>query len=250
MSIPVDKLLKAFPDTKQYRVRCTFHEPVLGTAPKNKEVYAKYIQSKALDLVQKTEVAGVDAGAQAALATTAEEIDEEVNTVPTAEDIENKGWTGFHEDEGGVFLYNYVIKGFCKEAASTMNRLPETETKKIKAFLKTIDALLFVKPRRIHILFNDKPIFSDDKDGPIVPLERALRVKTPQGERVTLARSDTVPEGSTIEFEILCLGVVSTAILEEWLNYGMWRGLGQWRNAEYGAFTHEIEEIKASPKPK
>jgi hypothetical protein len=34
---------------------------------------------------------------------------------------------------------------------------------------------------------------------------------------------------------------VTKAVLKEWLDYGALRGLGQWRNAGYGAFTYEVQ---------
>ena len=74
-------------------------------------------------------------------------------------------------------------------------------------------------------------------------LERPLRASTPQGERVTLVRSDSVPVGTTLEFTLRVLGAIRRKVLEEWFGYGLFRGLCQWRNGGYGRFQYELENI-------
>ena len=63
-----------------------------------------------------------------------------------------------------------------------------------------------------------------------------------QGERVSLANSEEIPEGSTIEFEIKLLDKSLYGVVLEWLDYGELRGLGQWRNSGKGRFTYELLE--------
>lgn len=50
--------------------------------------------------------------------------------------------------------------------------------------------------------------------------ERSLRAQTPMGERISIAKSETVPEGSTIEFEVECLDPKLEDMVRECLNYG------------------------------
>lgn len=69
--------------------------------------------------------------------------------------------------------------------------------------------------------------------------ERPLRASTPQGERVSIAKSENVPAGSTAEFEIECLDPGLEAMVRECLNYGTKRGLGQWRNSGKGRYEWE-----------
>ena len=61
----------------------------------------------------------------------------------------------------------------------------------------------------------------------------------PQGERVSIAKSESVPAGSTAEFEIECLDPKLEDMVRECLDYGTKRGLGQWRNSGKGRYEWE-----------
>jgi len=194
----------------KYKVTLTLKEELLGTVPKDKDVYAGHIATKA--------------------ALTDEALAEELKTV---EHIEEKGWTGFHMLNGQPILYDYVFKGFFKDACGMLRRAADTKSKKVQAYKKIIDGLVFVFPRKVPIIIVGKMGVN----------ERPLRASTAQGERVALARSDTCPAGSMIVFECHIMGGVSKALLTEWLDYGAFRGLGQWRNAGFGQFTYELEKL-------
>lgn len=201
-----------------YEIELTFKEPMLGTVPKNKDIYRDFVASKA---------------------PVPENGEAEVETVQEAEE---RGWTGFHAlSDGRPFIYNYMIKGFFKDACSMLSRVSGKKEKgkdrvaknnssRLTAFKKVIDGLVFVEPREIPIELN----------GVLEIIERPLRAQTAQGERVTLCRSDIAPAGSKIVFKVHVLGEVSKALLVEWLDYGAFRGLGQWRNASYGSFTYTL----------
>ena len=194
----------------KYHITLTFAEPLLGTVSLNKEIYADYIASKAPE--------GADTG-------------DELETV--AEMME-KGTTGFHRLEDGTpILYDYAVKGFFKDACGMLARTPESGSSKVRAYKKIIDGLVFVAPRRIPIAIDGLKIGI---------LERPLRAQTAQGERVALARSEMIPEGASISFDVLILGQVTESLLKEWLEYGALRGLGQWRNASYGRFAYELSK--------
>jgi hypothetical protein len=196
----------------KYQVTLTLLEPMLGTVPKDPEVYASHIMTKA--------------------ALTDEQAAEELESVEHAEE---KGWTGFHQVDGKPIIYDYVVKGFFKDACGMLRRVDKSESSKVRAYKKEIDGLVFITPRQIPIRVNG--------DGMGV-LERPLRAQTAQGERVTLARSDTVPAGTVLEFTINALGgSISEQLLREWLDYGENRGLGQWRNAGYGRFSYTINKL-------
>ena len=190
---------------KTSRVTLTFLEPLLGTAPGDKEIYAKFIATKA-----------------------ASGTEDEVESCPTLENAT----TGFHRDASGPFLYDYQIKGFFKDACSMLARVKDSASNKLKAYKKTIDGLLFIQPRRVYL----------NLSGPITTLERPLRAQTAQGERIALARSEAAPAGTTVTCELLNLGIAEE-LIKEWLTYGALRGLGQWRNASFGKFEYLWQEV-------
>jgi len=205
---------------ERFNVILTFLEPILGTVAKDPEVYASFIAKNA---------PVPEAGAQ------------EVETVPESlEHKEAKGWTGFHEleGEGGPLpsLYDYVLKGFFKDACGMLRRVEGTLSKKTKAYKKIIDGLVFVEPRQIALILPE--------GAEMGVLERPLRAQTAQGERIALARSDTCPAGTMMFFTVELVGAVTETLLMEWLDYGSKRGLGQWRNAGYGRFEYEIEKVE------
>ena len=72
--------------------------------------------------------------------------------------------------------------------------------------------------------------------------QRPLRAQTMQGERVALASSETVPAGSSMTFEIKMLTDGHEKAVKEALDYGRFRGFGQWRNSGKGIFHYEILE--------
>ena len=68
--------------------------------------------------------------------------------------------------------------------------------------------------------------------------ENGVDAVTEKG-RTALASSETVPEGSVIEFTIIMLDERIEPLVRECLDYGALRGIGQWRNAGKGTFTWE-----------
>lgn len=138
---------------QEIKVRLTFTEEILGTAAADKEIHKTYIASLAPNAPSKKE---------------------EVEAVGVEETIE-KAMTVFPRNKEGVPIYwDYQIKGFFKDAAGMLRKVPNTKSSKIKAYKKEIDGLIFVKERQIPIHF----------DGEIGNCERPLRGQTPQGERV------------------------------------------------------------------
>ena len=132
-------------------------------------------------------------------------------------------------DDGTPFLYDYQIKGFLKDTVGGLRKVKNTQSSKIKAYKKEIDKLIFPEPRCIPILF----------DGNITECQRPLRAQTMQGERVSLAISESTPAGATVEFTITMLSDEHEALVRECLDYGRFSGIGQWRNSGKGRFTWE-----------
>ena len=133
------------------------------------------------------------------------------------------------------FVWDYQWKGFLKDAFGSLKKVPDSECGKIKAYKKEIDGLIFVYPRKIPI---------DLHGGDIGICQRPLRASTAQGERVALASSETIPEGSSMIFEIECLLDTHVKPVIEALEYGARRGWGQWRNSGKGRFHYKILERK------
>ena len=69
--------------------------------------------------------------------------------------------------------------------------------------------------------------------------QRPLRASTAQGERIALASSETVPAGAECEFTIVCLVDNDIDLVKEWLEYGQFHGMLQWRNSGKGRFVWE-----------
>lgn len=193
---------------KELKVRVTFTEELLGTANSDPKIHEDFIASKAPDALSRTE---------------------EIEALGVDEVVE-KAMTIFPRDEeGNPIVWDYQIKGFFKDTCSTLRKVTGTRSSKIKAYKKEIDGLIFPEPRKIKINF----------DGELGNCQRPLRAQTMQGERVALANSETIPAGAYIEFSVTCLSDDHIEVVKEWLDYGRYKGLGQWRNSGKGRFTWE-----------
>ena len=91
---------------------------------------------------------------------------------------------------------------------------------------------MFVEPRKIPMQLPDGAGLGE--------LQRPLRASTAQGERVALACSETAPAGTVQEFDVVLLKEDLEPYVLEWLDYGAYHGIGQWRNSGAGRFTYEI----------
>lgn len=193
-----------------YKIRVTLLEDLLGTVPKNKALYTDYIASKR---------------PVASLEDQAEGVNDELEMVPEVEGEDNIG-TGFFSDADGIYLINYQFKGFLKEGANNLK-----DQLDITALKSKIDNFVFVSPRHIYL-----------KEAPDGNFERPLRGMTPTGPRVALARSDFVKKGLSFDVELTMLAhaEISQAVLEAILDYGMFKGLGQFRNGGFGQISWEF----------
>lgn len=205
------------------KVRITFTDEVLGTCNPNPDIHSEFIASKAPD---------------------AETRNEEIERIIEADGVSaaiEKSMTIFprmEDDPDTPIFFSYQFKGFFKEAARMMKKVPNSRTSKMKAYLKEIDGLIFV--------------FSDESDNPKnIPIrlsgemgvcERPLRASTAQGERIALASSETVPAGSWCDIIIRLLNPDDWKYVEEWLTYGQYHGMLQWRNSGKGTFVWKVIE--------
>ena len=207
-------------EIREYKIEVTFTRDLLGSVPKDKEIYRRYIASK-----------GEDDGVEE------EDLDQEVDDVPEDGSGET-GWTGFLTDENGPYLSDHVVIGFLKSAGMALRRIKGTESSKIRPYRKVLNDLVHVKEEKLYLQLPE--------GGELGELGRSLRASTPQGERVAIAYSDTAPRGTKVEFTLQIVSgsekspAVSQEWLEELLDYGAFLGFGQWRNAGYGRFTYTI----------
>lgn len=193
-------------DTKNYRLKVTFITGPLGTQPQ-KDVATEYITSKAVD------------------PETGELPADELATLPEALE---KGTTAFHRLNGAPIYYDYMVKGFIKEAGQVFNGL-----RGVKNLRSKLDNLVFVTPRQIML---NTPAGSE-----MTYCERPLRAQTAQGPRTSLARSEELPAGTWFECRLEVFdGPISEPLLRDLLSYGEKKGFGQWRNGGRGRFTFEL----------
>lgn len=185
-------------------VEITLNEPMLGTTSGDKEVAKTFIASKNPNGVADDEIAAID-----------------------EMEVLQKSSTCFPRDTNdNPFMWDYQVKGFFKDACGMLKRVTGTKSSGIKAYKKIIDGLIFPSPRKIPI----------DLSGPLTWTERPLRAQTAKGERIALARSETVPAGSILRFDIKYMQPKMRDVIIEWLDYGELRGFGQWRNSGMGRF--------------
>ena len=198
-------------EPKSLKVRIIFTEEVLGTSSNNPNIHSEYIASKSEDAMK---------------------MEEELDAIGVSEYID-KAMTVFPRNADGTpIFWDYQVKGFFKDSAGVLRKVTGSKCSKVKAYKKEIDGLLFVYPRQIPIIMPESGFVSS--------CERPLRAQTPQGERVALANSETVPAGSYIDVEIECMTDSVYDLVLECLDYGKRRGIGQWRNSGKGRFTYEV----------
>ena len=207
---------------KVLEVEITLDEEMLATSPGTKEIYMERVASKAPD---------------------AATIEDEIAALGLDKVVE-KGRTIFARDKlGNPGIFCYIIKGFFKNACKAMREADGAESKSLTSYKTKIDNLIFIRPVEYDPVTNPKKLLlieppkdPEEESGEGI-CERPLRASTPQGERITLASSESVPVGSTIRFKILLYKAEMEKYVIEWLDYGEFNGLGCWHNSGKGAFT-------------
>jgi len=193
--------------SEKRRYRATLITPMLGTLPKDPEVYKRYIATK----------------------------EDEIENAENMEYTEEGGWTTFARNgTGEIIIYDYMVKGFLKAACETL--MATGEVGKISAYKKWFDRLVFIWPRAINT----------GKSEPDEVIERPLRAMTAKGPRVTVTRSDSLAAGTEFEFEIEVLKndkKINWKLIEKCLAYGKYVCFGQWRGSG-GYGRAEFVEVK------
>ena len=194
---------------KEIKVRLTTFEDMLGSAPGDTKIFESFMAKNAPDAPTREEEI---------MALGLDEVSEKAKTV------------FFKLEDGTPYYWDYNIRGGFKDSCGLLSRMPGSESSKIRAYKKVIDGLVFIKERAIKIQYNG---FMED-------CQRPLRGQTAQGERIALANSESIPAPAVLEFTIQLFDPKLEKVVLEWLDYGVYRGLGQWRNSGKGRFTYEI----------
>ena len=185
---------------------------ILGAQAANPKVRSEYIASKAASLTKGQE---------------------ETDKLP--EYFEEKGLTVFLRDDGTLCLCDYVIKGFFKEALGALKSQIGIASPASK-----VDNFVLITPAYLRFARTGEPVTMPDE-----VFERPLRAMTMQGPRVSVSASETIGPGWELTFTVTLLDNPATPksraltfdVIEEALDYGSFKGLGQWRNGQNGRFN-------------
>lgn len=230
-------------DFLRLRVKVTFVEECLGLDSGDKDIQSKFISSKIPDGPDRSERIAMEIAAT------------------SVEDVVDNQKTIFPKDINGVPLWHsHQWGGYFKDACGALSKCKGSKgfegaiSSNLKAYKKVINGNIFFRSIERVTLKNGAT--SDEYFPIILPeggefgrCERPLRADTPQGNRVALAASETIPAGSTSEFYIYIADPQYLDYVYEWLDYGIMRGTGQWRNSGKGRFTYEVTDLKKVPLP-
>jgi hypothetical protein len=156
-------------------------------------------------------------------------------------ELESKGVTVFLralDNNNQVVIGSHMILGFLKAAAegigSTVAKKPGKIFHSIAYTQGVINQHVSIEPDLIPA---SQDIKRHDDETPYY-LQRSLRAKTAQGPRISLAKSEVLEAGTVFDFEIQVLknSPLKENHIEQLLNFGQLKGLGQWRNAKFGQF--------------
>lgn len=197
-------------ETTVKKYRLVGLSPMLGSQPASEKIHSTFIASKAPQIMD----------------------DEEVLEVP-----DSQGLTVFYRDKNGnPILMDYQVKGFFKSAGRALSK-----QNGVAAPVSKVDQFVFVTPRQIQLKRGGEVITEPDGIR-----ERPLLAMTMQGQRTCTAASEYVDDWEiVIEVELVTnYGTakskpVTFDIIEDWLDYGFYNGLGRWRNAGNGRFRWE-----------
>lgn len=232
-------------------VRIRFTEPILGTVPEDSTTWQTFLRPRqAAEEAKVTRRAnhqsGDPTGAEIteALAQHADEVtahpsfrdrveasrrakaDARRNDeVDPEDDPAPLPVTSFFRDADGTpMLFNYQVFGHLKESANILKTALG-----VIALRSKIENYCVITPRRIRF---SQPIYGE--------ISRPLRAQTAMGPRVAIATSDVVNAGAELAFDVHILpnpkSEVTPAVIREILDWGQYRGMGQWRTGGWGLY--------------
>lgn len=191
-----------------------FIEEALGTLPDERDVLKDFVQPHDDSVPKETLMDELDA---VEIRDTSED-DADLAKVTVFPRFEN----------GEPFSYDYQWKGFFKDSCGMLRDIKGMKSSALKAYKKKIDGQVIVEPRKI-------PFFMPEGSKMGIS-QRPLRASTAQGERIAIATSETIPEGTKVFFRVIVFKKEFVPMVKEWLLYGVRRGTFQWRNSGKGRF--------------
>lgn len=208
-------------ETRKYRL--TGITEILGSQPADPEIRSRFIASKA----------------------PAEELSrEELELIDPSQMEIDRGVTKFHQSvaTGALCMLDYQIKGHLKEAVANMGA-----QNGVKMAAKKVDNYVFIEPREIPFMRNGEPVMELEKVN-----QRPLRASVMGKEYNSLAASEQIGLPWQLEIEVTLLPNAVTAksasveweTIEDALDYGYFKGIGQWRNGGYGRYTWERVDVE------
>jgi len=217
------------------RIRCTLTEEALGMQSPDPDKMQSFIDLTNARLEKKKKQAVSDDK-------TREEIDALKLQIEEMK-ANGRGYNVFPKDKDGCPLFwDFQIKGMFKDAFKALLESDHPAfTKKECGFSKwssdrIVDQLIFPHPRRIRIQMPD--------GGEFGRCDRFLRTTNPSTgqQQNAIASSETVPEGSIVEFEVEYLKKDLRPQILAAFDYGRLRGLAGWRNSGKGRYEYEVLE--------
>lgn len=216
--------------TSKREIELTFTDILVSTVPTNEDLFLEHV--------------GKDHP---------EDIDHLPDPETIEQEIQRQSCVFFRAADGQTpALHHHHIKGFLKDAARMLRRIPPIEqplvsdperTKKVPAtisgamssYLQKIDGLIFVEPDwlPLQLVNGAKAAW----------LDRPARVDTPRGPRTCLLHSESAPTGTIVHLAVRIYDPEYWPWIEEMLDYGANRGLGAWRNSGKGRFSWRYLDV-------
>lgn len=166
----------------------------------------------------------------------------------TLSEMDSKGTTVFFWDKETDYpcIGDHMIYGFLKAASEAIGRtLPRKNGVMLQSMSYTQSIInQHVRCEEQFIPF-DRDLKRDEQGKPFY-LQRSLRGMTPQGPRISLAKSEVVEAGARLRFGLKVMkdSPLTYDILRKLFSYGEMVGLGQWRNAGNGMFVSELMKVQ------
>jgi len=258
----------------KYMVKLKFKRAVLGTVPTN-PVFQNFVIQKANGLISENAeaISAYNNRFAGASLISPEKTEDEMNKVfqkleqqagrilteeerqkiLLGEEVEgvdpNKGITGFFFDyeKGLPVISTHMVYGFLKSASEAICRTRKEKKNGVMLHSATFSHSMINQYVRCDEQFVP---FSQDilrnKDGSPAHFERALRAITAKGPRITLVKSELVPGGTHLRFQLNVWkdSPITQEILKTMFDYGAMVGLGQFRSAGFGMFDYELNKLK------